>query len=126
MRNKQLAFSVSLKDCEVETFRAGGKGGQHQNKTDSAVRIRHRPSGAVAECREERSQLANKKRAFGKMARSPEMAKWIRMELAKANGMDAAIEEEVRRLMRPGNILTEVKDEEGKWVKEDKPNGPVG
>ena len=52
---------VLLAECEVETFRSGGPGGQHQNVTDSGVRLRHRPTGAVVVCRGERSQLANKR-----------------------------------------------------------------
>ncbi len=49
-----------LRECEVETFRASGPGGQHVNTTESGVRLRHLPSGIVVTSREERSQHRNK------------------------------------------------------------------
>ena len=56
-----------LKECRVDTFRAGGKGGQHQNTADSGVRLVHRPTGIRAESRTERSQLQNRRRALARL-----------------------------------------------------------
>lgn len=65
---RHRVFTVTIKDCRVDTFRAGGKGGQNQNKRNTGVRVVHPPSGAVGEARDERSQLQNKQLAFRRMA----------------------------------------------------------
>ena len=56
-----------LAQCDVETFRVSGPGGQHRNRRDTAVRIRHRPTGVVAQAYERRSQLLNRQRALKRL-----------------------------------------------------------
>ncbi len=58
-----------LRECEIQTFRSGGKGGQNQNKVESGVRLIHVPTGLTAESREERSQYLNKMRCIKKLRR---------------------------------------------------------
>lgn len=66
-KSRELLFSIRKSDLRVDTFRSGGPGGQHQNTTDSGVRITHIETGISAVSRSEKSQHQNKKIAFRRL-----------------------------------------------------------
>lgn len=110
-KKKDLLYRLTKKNFEIQTFRSGGKGGQHQNKTNSGVRIIHKESGAVGESRESRHQHINKKLAFERMYKSKEFQQWHKKKVGYAlqgiENMKKEIEEKVKNMMKEENLKIE-------------------
>lgn len=116
MSKRELLFSVTKDDFELQTFRAGGKGGQGQNKRSTGVRLIHRASGARGEARDQRSFDQNRKNAFLRLIESDQFKAWHKLETARRLGQAVEVEMAVERAMDPANVRVEIKDDQGRWV----------
>ena len=110
-------FTITKKDFIVQTFRSGGKGGQHQNKVETGARIIHKASGAVGESRSEKSQHRNKGLALHHLVASPKFKIWLNETIWELMS-GKTIEQKVEKMMKPENLKVEVQNNNGEWVKE--------
>jgi protein subunit release factor B len=117
-KHRELLFSITKKDFDLQFFCSGGPGGQNVNKVASGCRIIHRASGAVGEGREHRDQPKNREAAFKRLVKTPEFLSWHRIKCAEMMGLMDNIEKEVDAMMQPQFLKVEVQ-RNGKWVKVD-------
>jgi peptide chain release factor 2 len=108
------AIEVAEKDLRIETYRSGGAGGQHVNKTESAVRITHMPTGVVAACQNERSQHRNRAMAMkmlkGKLYRLQEMERDAELKKLYGEKGEIAFGSQIRNyVLQPYQLVKDVR-----------------
>ncbi len=119
-QNSKFKITLTSKDFSLEYFTAGGHGGQKQNKTASACRCVHLPSGSTGISRDERSQMQNKKLAMERCIKTNTFAVWARMEVARVRERETgqiSLEDKINQEMDARNIKTEV-FKNGVWESE--------
>ncbi len=120
MAERELLFSVTRKDFDIQAFRGSGNGGQNRNTRDTAVRIKHRASGAVAEAQEHRTFDQNRRAVFLRVTKHPKFRMWLAEMVQIAKGLPS-VDERVQEAMLPENLKIEYR-KKGKWELE---NGRV-
>lgn len=106
---KTLVFSITKKDLRMDSFYAGGPGGQNQNKRKTGIRWTHIPSGATGESREHRTQLENKRTAFKHLGEDPKLKLWIYSQLLMMDNLDKKVDQALK------DIKIDIK-QDGRWV----------
>ena len=111
---KELIYRLTKKDFDLQTFTSGGKGGQHQNRSNTGVRITHKESGATGVSRDTRSQAQNKKLAFQRLLVDPKFKIWTSRKVLEFD-YGKKLEQVVEESMTDDKLKVEVR-KDGQWV----------
>lgn len=114
MAKKELLFSVTKKDFDIEFFSGTGGGGQHRNKHQNCVRMRHKESGVRVTGQSNKERQANIREAFNNLVKNPKFKFWLNK---KTNEVitGKTLEDKVRESMVDKNLLIEGKNKKGQW-----------
>ena len=112
--NKIPVFSVTKKDFDITYFSGSGAGGQHRNRHMNYVRMYHKESGVRSTGQIHKERKSNIKEAFKNITNNPTFKAWLNLK-SKEIMSGSTVEEDVKIMMHPDNILTEYK-KNNKWV----------
>ena len=111
---KELLFSVTKKDLEIDYFSGTGAGGQHRNKHQNCVRMHHPESGARSTGQTNRERQSNVREAFKSLIEHPKFKIWHSQRSMECLGKQT-IQQKVELMMEPENLKIEGKNSKGRW-----------
>jgi len=114
-KNRELLFSLTKKDFDVQWFSGTGAGGQHRNKHQNCCRLTHIASGARGTGQSNRDRISNQREAFKSLQEHPKFKLWFNQKVMECLSKET-VEEWVQRQMEPKNLKVEGKNEKGRWM----------
>ena len=103
MEKRKPILSITKKDLEITYFSGTGSGGQHRNKHQNCIRIKHPPTGIIVTGTKQKSRMQNQKEAIRSLANHPNFIKWLKIECTYKEELDRRVEE----MMKEENLKVE-------------------
>jgi protein subunit release factor A len=112
--SRELVFSITKKDLNIDYFSGTGGGGQHRNKHQNCVRMYHKESGVRSTGQSSKERKSNLKEAFNSLVKDPKFKIWLKQKTYEVINK-TTLEEQVKKEMSPENLRVEYKTKDG-WV----------